>query len=92
MRGIAIVIDESIPAPMAMSDDIEHPRILVNPRMIHTEMNLTGDEKLVVFFHEIEHLFENIELQRTSAGKALYQQKMQKITDSMDKNHSEYLR
>jgi hypothetical protein len=68
-----VVIDETLPAAMAMStQDIKKPKLLLNPSMCEKQFGFTPEEYGLIFSHEYFHYYEESILRATPWGDAWY--------------------
>lgn len=81
---INFVIDETLPAPAWVPDNSEEEQltILLNPKLLKEKFNLSNEELLFVFFHEIEHLLEDAKLRESTSWKKVAQNRKKRFEDS----------
>ena len=76
-NNLTITIDTTLDAPAAVPDTTTWatPTIIINPNLCIQKLNLTQEEFLMVMFHEIEHLREDVHLLSTPEGKSIANQR-----------------
>lgn len=79
--GIKIKIDENLPAPAAMPDNTqwEDPTVIINPKLMKGDINLSDAGVLQVIFHEIEHLKEDTELKSTPQWRKVAEERIKRF-------------